>query len=636
VNGNLVSDGGQFTSFAGEQLQGLDVLSEGTSTVVKMLKENGSLLAENQNYIHRYPYDWRTNRPVIVRAMEQWFTNLDGGLLRRADKSLDSVQTIPEMGKSRLRSVVNARSEWCISRQRSWGVPIPAWQNINTEETILTPEMAEHLASVVETHSKGTDCWWELSNEELLPPSMKSQASEFRRMTDTLDVWFDSGVSWSSVVKSRLGTDNVPADVYLEGSDQHRGWFQSSLLTSSAINNRAPFKTLISHGFVVDANGRKMSKSLGNVVSPQKLVSGDLDDGVKNKKKNKKKKVVIGVNGDPVGADVLRVWAATSNYTKDVAIGDVQIQKASDSLRKIRNVARFLLGNTNDFVHHDSSLNCLKLRPIDRYILSLLRKTTRNTFEAYESYNFGLGFRELLDFVNNDMSSFYLDSCKDLLYADPVDSERRRAAQFTMSEALRKITLCVSPVAVFTAEDIFEHTPNTLWSRNEGIDSVFQHTISLDNNNDDADVDFTMWNEIRQIRGAANRVLENARRRGEIGSSLEGAMSLRFEDLDQISKQLDFARHLDGAADVFSVSQTEFLAGDGSNIFSSTTDGIVGGGEILGIETVETSAGSAEITVTKALGSQCHRCWKHCESVSLYGDDSDGGCVCSRCRDALS
>ena len=444
-------------------------------------------------------------------------------------------------------------------------------------------------------------------------------------MNDTLDVWFDSGTSWSSVVESRLGSDRIPVDVYLEGSDQHRGWFQSSLLTCAAIQNRAPFKNLITHGFVVDTNGRKMSKSLGNVVSPQKLVSGDCSE---KKKKKKSKKVTIGIDGDPVGADVLRVWAATSSYTKDVAIGDLQIQKASDSLRKIRNVARFLLGNTHDF-HGRSDV---KLRPLDRYVLSLLQDTTRSTFEAYENFNFGHGFRTLLDFVNNDMSSFYLDSCKDLLYGDPEDSERRRAAQYTMLEALRKITLCVAPVAVFTAEDIFEHTPSTLWHRNEDVQSVFQHIVVEDDTKND-DVNVAMWNEIREVRGATNRVLENARRRGEIGSSLEGTMYLRFEDLDLISVQNEFADELEGAADLFSVSQTQLVAGDGSTLFTTFIDENDSIGDVLGVETVQTSAGSAEIVVTKALGSQCHRCWKYCESVSQY--DSEGGCVCSRCRGAL-
>lgn len=667
----MVGDDGRFTATAGAELEGKDVLGDGTDVVLDQLRSLDALVAVDRNYVHRYPYDWRTKRPVIVRAMQQWFTNLTGadgdeedGLVAKASRALEHVHAVPENGQPRLRATLKSRSEWCISRQRAWGVPIPAWHDAETGETVLTPEMAEHLSTLVESHERGTDCWWELSDEELLPPSMRSRAGSLSRTYDTLDVWFDSGVSWASVLRARCG-ESGPADVYLEGTDQHRGWFQSSLLTSVALTGASPYKTLISHGFVVDGNGRKMSKSVGNVVSPQDIVSGPVNGSATSRKetKKKKKKGQQGKNKNQallsqggLGADALRVWAASSNYTVDVAIGEEQIQKATDALRKLRNVARFILGNTHDLnVPIDD--NSLRLRSLDRYMLQRIDRTQVNVAASYEQYDFKSAFRHVLDFCTHDLSSFYFDASKDLLYSDRMDASRRRATQVVMMEALRMMTLAIAPVTCFTAEDIYAHVPRhhreMYWNDDEiGVEtdaaSVFYqrwsrpragNIVGVDVIDNDENLVRT-WDELREIRSATMGLLERARTDGHIRSSLDAALTMTWLDDPSNCRQREgvMVSHLRDAEDTFAVSQTRFVSAGGEELINTspvtTSDAL---SETLCKTHIDTSAGPAEILISRASGGKCDRCWKHCDSVSPVDASSgvDGGCVCARCRGAI-
>ena len=318
---------GTFTKDAGP-FAGLNVLNGGNDAVIEALQSAGALLKE-ESYAHKYPYDWRTKKPVILRATEQWFASVDG--FREA--VLDAIATvnwIPAQGQNRITSMVSERSDWCISRQRNWGVPIPVFYNDATGEPLLNEETIKHVQAIVA--EKGSDAWWELDNDELLPEPYRSDGNTYRKGTDTMDVWFDSGSSWAAVCDQREPL-KYPAEMYLEGSDQHRGWFQSSILTSVATNGHAPYKTVLTHGFVLDEQGRKMSKSIGNVVDPAIVISGG-----KNQKQD-----------PPYGADVLRLWVSSVDYASDVPLGKNILKQMADVYRKIRNTSRFLLGNLHDF-----------------------------------------------------------------------------------------------------------------------------------------------------------------------------------------------------------------------------------------------------------------------------------------------
>eukprot|EP01103_Thecamoeba_quadrilineata_P011823 TRINITY_DN2918_c0_g1_i1.p1 TRINITY_DN2918_c0_g1~~TRINITY_DN2918_c0_g1_i1.p1 ORF type:complete len:795 (-),score=126.92 TRINITY_DN2918_c0_g1_i1:506-2890(-) len=401
---------GRYTSEAGEGLEGLEVHGQGSKVVLQKLRESGQIVFE-ENYSHKYPYDWRTKKPIIIRATKQWFTRLQD-LRTSAVNALSTVATLPPTGKQILEGMVRDRQDWCISRQRFWGLPLPVFYHVETDEPVITQESISHLQELFLKH--GSDCWWTLDIQQLLPPSLQHDASQYRKGQDTMDVWFDSGVSWSSVLRKR-GLNDV-ADLYLEGSDQHRGWFQSSLLTCVALEGRAPYKQLIVHGFVLDEKGRKMSKSLGNVVDPSLITEGGKD-----------------LKREPgYGADVLRLWVATTDITKDVHIGSSLIAKIGDSARKIRNSFRFMLANTFDFEEKIPLVPQSELLQVDQFILHRLAEFVENVTEAFEAYNFAKAVQQINRFTNVDLSSFYFDVSKDRLYADPTSSLSRRAAQTTL------------------------------------------------------------------------------------------------------------------------------------------------------------------------------------------------------------
>uniref|UniRef100_A0A453CC50 isoleucine--tRNA ligase n=1 Tax=Aegilops tauschii subsp. strangulata TaxID=200361 RepID=A0A453CC50_AEGTS len=360
-----VDDEGNFTAEAG-QFSGLSVLGAGNAAVVKYLDEHVSLILE-EPYKHKYPYDWRSKEPTIFRATEQWFASVDGF----RDAALDAIKRVtwvPSQGENRIVNMISGRSDWCISRQRTWGVPIPVFYHVDTQEPLITEKTIEHIKGIVS--EKGSDAWWYMPTEELLPEKYRDKASEYRKGTDTMDVWFDSGSSWAAVSAKRDGL-NFPADVYLEGSDQHRGWFQSSLLTSIATTGKAPYSSVITHGFVLDEEGFKMSKSVGNVVDPEKVIVGG---------KNSKEE-------PPYGADVLRLWVSSVDYTGDVLIGSQILRQMSDMYRKLRGTMRFLLANLHDW-KPENSVPYSDLPKIDQYALFQLENVVASMKDGYDNYQF--------------------------------------------------------------------------------------------------------------------------------------------------------------------------------------------------------------------------------------------------------
>ena len=385
---------GNFTEEAG-QFAGLNVLGEGNTAVITALTEVGALLKE-EAYSHKYPYDWRTKKPTIYRATEQWFASVEG-FRDEALSAIASVKWIPSQGENRITPMVSERSDWCISRQRSWGVPIPVFYDEATGEPLLNQETINYAQAIIA--EKGSDAWWELSVEELLPESYRNNGKSYRKGTDTMDVWFDSGSSWAGVLQEREEL-KYPADIYLEGSDQHRGWFQSSLLTSVATNGHAPYKTVLTHGFTLDEQGRKMSKSVGNVIDPAIVIEGG---------KNQKEE-------PPYGADVLRLWVSSVDYSSDVSISKSILKQMGDVRGKIRNTARYLLGSLHDFDPAKDAVPYEQLPELDRYLLHRMTEVFKDVTEAFDSYQFFRFFQTVQNFCVVDLSNFYLDIAKDRLY----------------------------------------------------------------------------------------------------------------------------------------------------------------------------------------------------------------------------
>ena len=369
-----VDEGGWLTEEAGP-FAGLNVLKDANTMIISALQEAKALLAE-ERYEHRYPYDWRTKKPTIFRATEQWFASVEG-FREDALSAIDSVEWLPASGRNRIEGMVRERGDWCISRQRTWGVPIPVFYHRSSGEVLLNADTLQHIQALIAEH--GADIWWERDEADLLPPAYRDQADQWRKGTDTMDVWFDSGSSWAGVLGGlEAAADNslnYPADLYLEGSDQHRGWFQSSLLTSVAVNGKAPYKRVLTHGFTLDEKGRKMSKSLGNVVDPAVIVEGG---------KNQKQE-------PPYGADVLRLWVSSVDYSADVPLGPGIVKQLADVYRKVRNTARYLLGNLHDFDPSRDAVLLTDLPLLDRWMLQRTAKVLEDVsgdFERYEFYRF--------------------------------------------------------------------------------------------------------------------------------------------------------------------------------------------------------------------------------------------------------
>ncbi|MEG4285458.1 isoleucine--tRNA ligase [Microcoleus sp. A006_D1] len=490
-----VDENGNFTAEAGV-FAGLNVLGNGNSAVIDALAEANCLIKE-EAYPHSYPYDWRTKKPTIFRATEQWFASV-AGFRDEALKAIANVNWIPAQGENRITAMVSDRSDWCISRQRTWGVPIPVFYDEETNEPLLNAETIAHVQAIFA--DKGSDAWWEMSIAELLPESYRNNGRTYRKGTDTMDVWFDSGSSWAAVAKGRSEL-NYPADIYLEGSDQHRGWFQSSLLTSVATNGVAPYKTVLTHGFVLDENGRKMSKSEGNVVDPALVIK-------------------------EYGADVLRLWVSSVDYSADVPLGKNILKQQSDVYRKIRNTAKFLLGNLHDFDPAKDAVAYEDLPELDRYMLHRMGEVFAEVQDAFESFQFSRFFQTVQNFCTVDLSSFYLDIAKDRLYISGTDARRRRSCQTVIAIAVENLARAIAPVLCHMAEDIWQYLPYPTPYK-----SVFEAGwVQLDAKWHNPEL-AARWQYLRQVRGEVNKVLEQARTEKAIGSSLEAKVLLYVPDV---------------------------------------------------------------------------------------------------------
>ncbi|KAG0279131.1 hypothetical protein BGZ95_002169 [Linnemannia exigua] len=502
-----VDGNGMFTAEAGPDLEGLSVQTDGTVKVLEMLVTRGSLIQE-QVYVHKYPYDWRTKKPVILRATSQWFANV-GTIKEDALKAIELVRFVPEGARRRLEGFVLSRSEWCISRQRSWGVPIPVMYNVETDEPLLNRSSVQHVIDLVKEY--GADVWWNLSTEELLAPEYKNDGNTYRKGTDTMDVWFDSGTSWT-MIEDKMPRPELPfvADVYCEGSDQHRGWFQSSLLTSVALTGKAPFGTLISHGFLLDAKGIKQSKSLGNTVDPAVVINGG---------KNLVKEPAY-------GTDVLRLWAASSEYAKDIAIGSTILQQVAEGMRKFRTTARFMLGNLKGFKESEA-VPYEELSRLDKFMLSEVYQFCKNVNAGYDELLFNKVYGQLQYFSSTTLSSFYLDVIKDTLYSDAETSPTRRGIQTVLFHVLTAFNKAIAPLAPHFAEEVYDHYRDC-FSPDQQQPTVFRtgwmEFVPEEWNNTEVRGEFLV---VKQLRTEVNQLLEQARAVKVIGPSLEAAVEIQ-------------------------------------------------------------------------------------------------------------
>jgi isoleucyl-tRNA synthetase len=582
-----VDDDGILTAEAG-QFAGLNVLKDANPAIIAAMQAAGCLLLE-QPYVHKYPYDWRTKKPVIFRATEQWFASV-AGFRDAALAAIEQVTWIPEQGKNRIRPMVAERSDWCISRQRSWGVPIPVFYDAETNEPLLTAETLEHVRAIIA--DRGSDAWWTMTVDELLPEPYRSNGRTYRQGFDTMDVWFDSGSSWAAVVQQRPAlAECYPADLYLEGSDQHRGWFQSSLLTSVAVNGHAPYKTVLTHGFTVDENGRKMSKSEGNVVDPATVISGG---------KNQQQ--------DPAyGADVLRLWVSSVDYSNDVPLSKAMLKQLNDVRGKIRNTARFLLGNLHDFDPHRDAVAYGDLPELDQYMLHRIYEVFTEIDHAYSQYEFYRFFQLVQNFCVVDLSNFYLDIAKDRLYISAADAPRRRSCQTVMQVALENLARAIAPVLCHLAEDIWQFLPYSM-----PCSSVFESGwLQLDGAWEQPEL-AQRWDTLRLLRSEANKTLEQARSAKAIGSSLQAKLVVHAPELQVQLAALNPAKGngVDELRYLFLTSQVEL------------SDRLPVGGH----------ARSERVLVVDAEGQKCDRCWNY---VTDVGQSAAHPLLCGRCVEAL-
>ncbi|MBI3187290.1 MAG: isoleucine--tRNA ligase, partial [Gammaproteobacteria bacterium] len=476
--------------FAGQHV------NKANDAIVETLKNNNALL-KYKSIRHSYPHCWRHKTPIIFRATPQWFISMEQNKLRtHALKAINNTQWMPDWGQARIESMVVNRPDWCISRQRTWGVPITLFVHKQTGELHpRTSELIEKVAGGIE--KQGIDFWFSLEPEQLLG----SDADQYDKVTDTLDVWFDSGVTHAAVLEQRKDL-HYPADLYLEGSDQHRGWFQSSLLTSVAMNGVAPYKAVLTHGFTVDADGKKMSKSQGNVIAPQKVC-------------------------DSLGADILRLWVASTDYSGEMSVSDEILKRMSDSYRRIRNTARFLLANLNGFEPSRDMIAADKMLPLDRWAVATTWHLQQNIITAYREYNFHSIYQKLHNFCAVELGSFYLDIIKDRQYTTQMNSLARRSAQTALYHIIEAMTRWLAPICSFTADEIWQAIPG---DRNQS--SVFISTWYEDLHDLPAEgrMNFDFWNTVLQVRTLVSKHLEDLRVAGSIGSSLDAEVDLYCDD----------------------------------------------------------------------------------------------------------
>ncbi|HHF0510991.1 isoleucine--tRNA ligase [Vibrio diabolicus] len=541
--------------------------------VVEVLKEKGALL-HHHAYEHSYPHCWRHKTPIIFRATPQWFVSMDqAGLRAKALESIKNVEWMPEWGQSRIEGMIEGRPEWCISRQRTWGVPIALFVHKETAELHPnTLELIEKVALLVE--EKGIQAWWDVDSAELLG----DEADQYEKVLDTLDVWFDSGVTHFSVVDAREEYNGNSADLYLEGSDQHRGWFQSSLISSIAMKDEAPYKQVLTHGFVVDGQGRKMSKSIGNVVAPK---------DVTNK----------------LGADILRLWVASTDYTGEVAVSDEILKRSADAYRRIRNTARFFLANLSGFNPETDIVPVEEMVALDRWAVGRALAAQEEIVKAYEEYNTHGVTQRLMQFCSIEMGSFYLDVIKDRQYTAKRGGNAQRSCQTALYYIVEALVRWMAPIMSFTADEIWNEMPgqrDKFVFTGEWFDGLFGLAEGEELNNE-------FWAEIQAVRGAVNKLLEDARKEKTIGGALQAEVTLFADDalaakINKLEDELRFVL-LTSAAKV----------------------------KPLGEKTDAAQATDIEglfVEVAAAEGEKCDRCWHHTPDVgTIEGHEK----ICGRC-----
>ena len=472
----------------------------------KILEILGDALVKVDKFTHSYPHCWRCKNPLIYRATKQWFIamdkEVDGDTLRnRALNEIKDVQFIPESGRNRLTSMVENRPDWCISRQRDWGVPIAFFRDKNSGEVILDDDVLENIYNIFT--QKGADAWYDMSIAELLPKNSKYNPDDLEKVNDILDVWFDSGSTFSAVLQSgNYDAGSYPADMYLEGSDQHRGWFQSSLLVSTATNDKAPYKSILTHGFTVDENGEKMSKSKGNVVSPQEVTK-------------------------KFGGEILRLWVAMSDYKGDIKISDTILKQIADQYRKLRNTIRILLANLEDMEEPNYNFSS-----IDRWILAESKKTFNEVIDLFKKYDFSKAFNILNNFVVNELSAIYVDVTKDRMYCEAKDSQKRRATQTAMCMIVKRLLIIIAPVLTYTADEAISHAPAVLKK-----DSIFDYEYQEFK---EFDLTTSITDKVLEIRRKFGEVVDNLKKEKVIKSTLELNLCTSDSDLLDDSDLVDF------------------------------------------------------------------------------------------------
>ncbi|KAJ8083181.1 isoleucine-tRNA ligase [Marasmius tenuissimus] len=596
---------------ASKTLIGQPVLEGGSKAVVDLLKQMGALV-KVQRFKHRYPYDWKTDKPIIVTATSQWFANLDG-IKEKALAALENVHFFPPASRNRLESFVRSRSEWCISRQRVWGVPIPALYHIPTDKATLDSASLDHILSVIE--AKGTAYWWDGPVEDFIPTSLRGDATTdvlrktWRKGTDTMDVWFDSGSSWSMLGEMGVGKSSerdYEADVCLEGSDQHRGWFQSQLLTyvgaaPDDVAPSAPYKTLITHGMVLDESGKKMSKSLGNIISPLTIVHGG---------KDKKKEPAY-------GADILRLWAATVEYWQDMSIGRTVLAQTAESMRKIRNSTRFMLGNIGTADTERVSKHELGLA--ERYVMHELFILEKTALEGYALYNFPKVMTALINFCNITLSSLYFDITKDCLYANGPSSLERRRVVTVLEKILGTMTHVIAPVLPHLAEEInanYQRMAPSIFSKKwSPLSSEWEDTTAHDE-----------MKTLLHVRKSVLGLLEKARGAKQLKSSLEAEVDIIIPgDLGNTNSPiLDLLRREED------LLKTLFIVSDASLVEEGSLGGVGNAPAWVYSDSVEIPGLDADIAVRvrPATLEKCPRCWTFTREESKD--------LCSRCESILA
>ena len=556
-NGNFVSN---LFLFGGMSLE------EGTNAILNKLKEHNTLIATKE-IKHEYPHCWRCKKPVIFRATDQWFIDVDKFKSKVLEAINNDVEWIPKWGKDRIYNMVSNRSDWCISRQRTWGVPIPAIKCKDCKHIHINPLYIRLLAEKVKNYQDGTDIWWEESLEELFGKIKCPNCGSYNVEKDDniLDVWFDSGISHIAAME-----EDTDIDLYLEGSDQHRGWFQSSLLTSIALNNKPPYKQVLTHGFILDDKGRKMSKSLGNVILPEEIIKES-------------------------GADILRLWVATTDYQNDVKISKrILSTSTSEIYKKIRNTFRFMLGNLSDYKTFIP--DCDKFSKLDIYIINKANDLSTSVSRDYDNFNFNTVITKIYNFFVNDLSSFYLDICKDRLYVEARDSQLRRYSQFTLLYLCKMFVKILAPILSFTMEEV--------WQELRKIDPTITESVFLSRF---IKIYYAyhiqdQWNEMLSLRKLVNECLETYRSKDMIKSSLEASVQVIKTKYDKLYNSKFTNEEI---AEILNVSRFEW------------TNKLTYSNQYVN-----------EVSVEFQLGNRCPRCWK-------YMDSTDENGLCSRCHDVM-